>query len=260
MDDLTTAGASTPSLEEVKDLCASIQKLHKSSPCIGFSFDTRSKLRGAYTVDTFAKNRIAPSESLTLEQLLDQPPVIGGRVARLSKKERYSLALTLASSTLQLNATPWMKDQWCAKDVLFHRAESGSRLVDIDRPYVAPKVGILAALTNGRSRRGFQNKNTVLLALAVALLELYFGVSAENHRDMEKQPAGAFNPWVLCAVVYEWADEEQENLSAAFSGAVSESASSSLIYRCHRTCTKFELLHRSLLALLQRSQRQLARR
>ncbi|OAG05678.1 uncharacterized protein CC84DRAFT_1186852 [Paraphaeosphaeria sporulosa] len=219
VDDPTTSGASPSSLEEIKDLCASIQKLHKSSPCIGFSFDTKSRLRGAYTVDTLTRKQVAPSELLTLEQLLDQPPTIKGRVVKLSKKERYSLALTLASSTLQLNATPWFKDQWCAKDVFFHQTESGPRLVDIDRPYVVPKIEVLATLTS-RPKRSFQNKNTVLLALAVALLELYFGVSAENHRNLETQPAGAFNPWMLCAMAYEWADEEQENLSAAFSGAV----------------------------------------
>jgi hypothetical protein len=223
VDDPTTAGATAPSLQEVKDLCASIQKLHLSSPCIGFSFDTKNILRGAYTINALAGKKVAPSEFLTLEQLLDRPPTIEGRVAKLSKKERYSLALTLASSTLQLNATPWFKDQWCAKDILFHQTESGPRLVDVDRPYVVPKIDGLTALTNGRPKRSFQNKNTVLLALAVALLELYFGVSAENHRELEKQPPGAFNPWMLCAMAYEWADEEQENLSAAFSGAVSKS-------------------------------------
>jgi hypothetical protein len=96
-------------------------------------------------------------------------------------------------------------------------------LVDVDRPYVVPKAEVLATLANGRPKRSFQNKNTVLLALAIALLELYFGVSVENHRDLEKQPPGTFNPWMLCAMAYEWADEEQENLSAAFSGAVSKS-------------------------------------
>ena len=215
-------GTGASALQEIKDLCASIQQFHKSSPCIGFSFDTRSKLRGAYTVDT-ASEKVAPSEFLSLERLLDRPPAVNGRPAKLSRKERMRLALTLASSTLQLNATPWFKDQWRAKDILFHQT-SGPRLVDIDRPYIAPKDREMTSLTNGRPKsRGFQNKNTVLLALAVALLELYFGVSAENHREMEKQSEGATsNPWTLCAMAYEWADEEQENLSAAVSGAVSE--------------------------------------
>ncbi|KAJ4353860.1 uncharacterized protein N0V89_005590 [Didymosphaeria variabile] len=220
VDDPATAGANVPSLQEVTDLCASIQQLHRSSPCIGFSFDTKKRLRGTYTVDTLAEKQPAPSEFVTLEQLLDRPPTRNGRVAKLSKKERYGLALTLASSTLQLNATPWFKDQWCAKDIIFHQKEDGSRLVDVDRPYVAPQAETLTAFANSRPKKSFQNKNTILLALAVALLELYFGVSAENHRDVEKQPAGAFNPWMLCAMAYEWADEEQDNLSAAFSSAV----------------------------------------
>lgn len=211
------------SLEEVKDLCASIQQLHKSSPCIGFSFDTKSKLRGAYPVDASAEKRAAPSGFVTLEELLNPPLGVNGRPMKLSKKERYSLALTLASTTLQLNATPWFPDQWASKDILFARTQMGSRLVDIDHPYVAPSqlAKSLCMINGGGKPRGFQNKNTILLALAVALLELYFGVSAQKHHEVEAE-GGAFSadPWMLCAMVYKWANEEQENLSAAFSAAV----------------------------------------
>ncbi|KAF1971802.1 hypothetical protein BU23DRAFT_173135 [Bimuria novae-zelandiae CBS 107.79] len=213
------AGAEAPSLQEVKDLCASIQQLHKSSSCIGFSFDTKNRLRGAYAVDTVHDEQSHCSDLISLEQLLDRPPTVGGRKLKLTKKERYSLALTLASSTLQLNATPWFKDQWCSKDIMFRQTNSGARAVDIDRPYVVPKPREVVSLTNGRPKRSIQNKNTILLALAAALLELYFGVSAER-REPGEQPAGAFNAWALCQIIYEWADEEQENLSAAFSGAI----------------------------------------
>jgi hypothetical protein len=214
---------SMSALEEVKDLCASIQQLYKSSPCIGFSFDTKSKLRGAYPVNTTSEKRVDSSEFVTLEELLNRPPVVNGRPAKLSKKERYSLALTLASSTLQLNATPWFPDLWEAKDILFHRIYSGHRLVDVDHPYVepSPPTDSMTAIKGGAKPRRFQNKNTVLLALAIALLELYFGVSAEKHREMEHD-GNVFtaNPWTLCAMAYEWADKEQDNLSAAFSAAV----------------------------------------
>jgi len=207
----------------VKDLCASIQQLYKSSPCIGFSFDTESKLRGAFPVDTAAEKRVAPSGFVTLEELLNRPPVVNGRPAKLSKKERYGLALTLASSTLQLNATPWFPDQWASKDIFFPRTYIGHRLVDVDHPYVAPSqlTGSETTVKGAGKPRGFQNKNTVLLALAVALLELYFGVSAQKHHELEHDgEAFTANPWTLCAMAYEWADEEQENLSAAFSTAV----------------------------------------
>lgn len=221
-DPVKNPSPSLQSLQEVKDLCASIQQFYKASACIGFSFNSRSKLRGAYPVDNVVEKRPVPvsSEFVTLQELLNQPPTMNGRPAKLSKKERYSLALTLASSTLQLNATPWFPDSWGAKDILFHRTAGSTRPADVDRPYVAPLLAeISKAAINGHKPRGFQNKNTVLLALAVVLLELYFGVSAEKHRELEHGD-GVFNPWTLCAMAYEWADEEQENLSAAFSTAV----------------------------------------
>lgn len=212
-------GAKLPAMNEVNDLCASIQS-HIGSHCIGFSFDVKSKLRGAYAVDAVLNTQPPSTETISLEQLLDGSPTAQGRTLKLSKKERYSLALTLASSTLQLNATPWFKDQWRAKDILFYQTKGGTRLVDIDHPYVAATTKSSVALANGRPKRGFQHKNAVLLALAIALLELYFGVRAEKHRDLEEQEAGGSTPWALCAMAYEWADEEQEDLSAAFSDAV----------------------------------------
>jgi hypothetical protein len=207
----------------VEDLCASIGQLNKSSPCIGFSFDTRSKLRGAYPIEVVAEKRVAPSGTVTLEELLSQAPVFNGRPGKLNKKERYSLALTLASSTLQLNATPWFPDQWTAKDILFPRTTSEHQPVDLNHPYVAPSPSTTSAsmVNGGGKARGFQNKNTVLLALAVALLELYFGISVQKRQEVEDD-GGAYttNPWSLCAMAFDWANEEQENLSAAFQTAV----------------------------------------
>jgi hypothetical protein len=209
------------SLQEVNDLCASIEKMHASR--LGFSLDGKSRLRGAYLIDA-SEIHIPSTDVVTLEDLLDRPPVIGGRRAKLSKKERYSLALTLASSVLYLNSTPWLIDQWAAKDIHFHRTTSAARPVDVDRPHVAPTVDKLSeGLPNGQKVRGFHNKNTVLLALAVALLELYFGTSAEKYQEDElgaSDPSLHKNPWMLCSMAHTWAEESQEDLSAAFLSAV----------------------------------------
>ncbi|KAF2005379.1 hypothetical protein P154DRAFT_571101 [Amniculicola lignicola CBS 123094] len=214
-----------PTLQEVKDMCASIQQLHKSAPCIGFSIDSKGRLKGVYPVECpVEKKRPGSNEVVSLEELLDTPPVVNGRPAKLSKKERYSLAVTLASSALQLNSTPWFPDQWGAKDILFHRTSVGPRMIDVEHPHVRAK---LLELTKDASTtpkpRGFHNKNTVLLALAVALLELYFGMSVEKHQQIEAGATDApvsANPWSLCAMAYEWTESEQENLSAAFLTAV----------------------------------------
>jgi hypothetical protein len=213
--------ALSSTLQEVKDLCASIKQMPASR--LGFSLDSKSKLRGAYLIDS--TDTVVPSaEVLTLEDLLDRPPVVDGRRAKLTKKERYSLALTLASSVLYLNSTPWLADQWSAKMILFHRTTASVRPVDIDRPHVVPAVIELPkVLPNGRKARGFGNRNTVLLALAIALLELYFGTSAERYQKDELgeiNPSLYSNPILLSSMAYEWAEESQGELSAAFLSAV----------------------------------------
>jgi hypothetical protein len=211
----------SPSMQEVKDLCASIKQMRASR--LGFSLDSKSKLRGGTSIDS-SESHVPSVEVLTLEDLLDRPPVVGGRRIKLSKKERYSLALTLASSVLYLNSTPWLTDQWAAKDILFHCTAASARPVNIDRPHVAPAlVELPKGIPNGRKARGFHNKNTVLLALAIALLELYFGTSAEKYQENElgaTDPSLHQNPWMLCSMAHTWAEESQEDLSAAFLSAV----------------------------------------
>jgi hypothetical protein len=215
------AATSSGSLQEVKDLCASIHQTRASR--LGFSLDSKSKLRGAYVIDT-SEMCVPSADVMTLAELLDCPPIVGGRRAKLSKKERYGLALTLSSSVLYLNSTPWLSAEWAAKDIHFHRTTTSVRSVDIDHPHVVPALTDAAiGLSNGPKARGFHSKNTVLLALAIALLELYFGTSAERYQENERgqvDPTLHTNPWMLCSLAHTWAEEQQEDLSAAFLSAV----------------------------------------
>lgn len=216
------ADEKTP-LQEVKDLCASIQKMHKGASMIGFSLDSKSKLRGAFSIEKSDLSAPA-SGTVTLEDLLGRPPLVNGKRSKLTKKERYNLALTLASSVLYLHSTPWLIDQWAVKDICFHQTVAGSRPIDIEHPYVAPTVMELSkSQANDQKPRGFHNKNTVLLALAVALLELYFGTTAEKYQELEHgavDPSFHQNPWMLCSMAHSWAEDSQEDLSAAFLSAV----------------------------------------
>lgn len=219
---LDPVGNVASSMEEVKDLCASIQQL-KGTSMIGISLDNKNRLRGAYSMDEL-ETHTPSSELVTLADLLSKPPMINGKRAKLSKKERYSLALTLASSVLYLNATPWLMDQWTARDILFHQTTKNTRCIDIEHPHVAPAlVQDSKRPLENQKPRGFHNKNTVLLALAIALLELYFGTTAENYQEAEHgatDPSLHQNPWLLCSMVHSWAEESQDDLSAAFLGAI----------------------------------------
>ena len=210
-------------LEEVSDMCSAIQQFYKFSPCIGFSLDSQRKLKGAYPITTRVDKPLVSHEIVTLEELMTSPPLVNGKPAKLSKKERYSLAVTLASSTLQLYSTSWIPDQWSKKDIVFHRIATGSRIADTEHPYITTRLtenGKDDSLSIQKSR-GFQNKNTILLALATALLELYLGCSVEEHPQAADAFSGAQpNPWTMCAMVYEWTENERENLSAAFLAAI----------------------------------------
>ena len=199
----------TDPLQPVEDLCASIADLNSS--CIGFSL-ADDKLHGAHVVDI--ADKFTPSSVTTLEDLL-RLRIVNGKRTKLNRKERYSLALTLASSVLYLNSTPWLTNQWSAKDILFHQTTSQ---VDINHPYVVP-----VEATPDTKPRSFHNKNTILLALAIALLELYFGTTAEKYQESENgavDPSLHQNPWMLCHMAHTWAEETQEDLSAAFLSAV----------------------------------------
>ncbi|KAF2651382.1 hypothetical protein K491DRAFT_682204 [Lophiostoma macrostomum CBS 122681] len=214
-----TDPVATISSSVVKDLCASIQELHKSSQCIGFSFDYQHKLlKGPMPRHKETDDGSRSCETVTLADLLNADK--SQKALRLSKKERYSLAVNLASSALQLNRTPWFPDSWSAKDIMFYRASHGPHLIDFQHPYVSTTT---TELSPESKVRGFQNKNTVLLALAIALLELYFGISAQKHHENEAgstETTFDANPWNQCAIAYEWAENEQEDLSAAFQGAI----------------------------------------
>lgn len=215
--DLSLSSPNLSSLNEVKDICASIRQMQASR--LGFSLDSKSRLRGAHLIDT-AATQVSSAETVTLQDLLDRPPMVSGRRAKLSKKERYSLALTLASSVLYLNSTPWLHDQWAAKDIRFHKTTTTTRPVDVECPYVAPAV---VDLSKERPKGRAFSKNTVLLALAIALLELYFGTSAEKYQENELGASDASlhgNPWMLCSMAHTWAEESQDDLSAAFLSAV----------------------------------------
>ncbi|RMZ73220.1 Intracellular serine protease [Pyrenophora seminiperda CCB06] len=209
--------------EVVNDLCASIRQLGDQASTIGFSLDSNNKLRGAYPIDA-TESYVPTTESVSLENLLEHPPLVNGRRSKLSMKERYSLALTLASSVLYLNSTPWLASEWTARDILFHRTSNTLRPIDTERPYLSPMIDECSKDGSGSPNTGTSNNN-VLIALAVSLLELYFGTTVEKYRaleiedDVADQPANR-DPLKLSLLAFTWMYNESGNLSAAFRNAV----------------------------------------
>jgi hypothetical protein len=129
-------------------------------------------------------------ETVTLESLLMRPapgqpwtPCIV-----LSRQERYFIALTLASSLLQLHATPWLATRWSKKDILFLR--NGPDSIIVDQPYISPQPFSQSPTYHDTSKS--------ISALGIMLLELCFGIALEDHEirrgflgaDMRKERRG----------------------------------------------------------------------
>ncbi|KAL1619921.1 hypothetical protein SLS56_009938 [Neofusicoccum ribis] len=205
------ANSETPHYKEVKDLCSVVQTFDNGEKnCIGFSMEN-GKLRGAYTVPLNGLRFSRKAETVTLEDLLKD----SGKT-RLSKKERYTLAVTVASSVLQLHSSPWISDQWTKQDIMFYQTVSQHRSIDVDHPHVAPKLITPSAGTNPK---GFSSKNATLLALGITLLELYFGTPCEQHMP-ENLYMGHDKSLAMLCTAHQWYESEQEDLSAAFQNAI----------------------------------------
>ncbi|KAF6839610.1 hypothetical protein CPLU01_01747 [Colletotrichum plurivorum] len=116
-------------------------------------------------------------EIVTLDQ------VLGGDAGfRPSRQERYSLALVLASSVLQLLDTPWLPEPLKKTEVVF-LADSAGRF-HLDQPQVSRSF---AQITAGPAESSISQS---LDHLGVVLLELCFGDVLENQPHRKNWRAG----------------------------------------------------------------------
>jgi hypothetical protein len=106
-----------------KDLCTA---LRTSCPdCTGYleADDFR------FLIYPGMRNDTCISSTGTLGQLLSNPSF-------LSRRRRYSIALTLASSYLQLSATPWLSMSLRKESVVFLQPTADPQSALFDRPYL----------------------------------------------------------------------------------------------------------------------------
>ena len=98
----------------------------------------------------------------------------------ISDKQKYELAVTLATSVLQLNKTSWLKERWSCSDVVLlplPGETSPARCAYISRPF-AP-VALPRASTIPQPERPTV-RNEAIFALGVALTELSLGQSLDS--------------------------------------------------------------------------------
>lgn len=152
-------------LQHIKEICESLRvcSLHDTNDLLFFILDHNQKLWAYDPEDRNAGVEIARN-CISLETLLSQ--------TRLRPHQSLHLAANIASSLLQLYATPWLPENWCENSIYF---PLNIFPVDIKRPYVIVKLGTSPESPQPEAQDDILNPYTV--ALGIILLELSEGKS-----------------------------------------------------------------------------------
>jgi hypothetical protein len=168
-----------PDLQPIKDLCAAISDLQKPQRDVCFSLLASEIAIQKYGVHIYpTKKQLSNTDTWSvssLRMLLDD--------SGFARRDRLKLAVTLASSVLQLHETPWLDQSW-GKDSIFFVKRPGMTVYD--QPFVSQHFSqaVPIATTGFPSSMSRIIRNQPLYALGVALIELWYGKTiSELHQD-----------------------------------------------------------------------------
>jgi hypothetical protein len=223
-------------LQDVTTICDIMLKSPAAQSCVGFVIDEERKLKGPYAPPEW--HRSFSPKVLTLDLLLQkiaQPPTSAVPVdnTTLFKLERITLAVNLASSLLQLHATPWFNEHWNKRDILFLANKTtinpgtgrSPRPVDVERPLLARRFlssGTVTPSTSSTLPRP-THPNLSVLSLGIMLLELWFATPIEDRRLPGDLVDGKPNSSTDLTVAERWVKENAglEDMPAGYWQAVS---------------------------------------
>ena len=165
----------------IENICTAVYQQCSVRQGIGFLTDevAGQHRHNVYLVDEEVRLEVDP---MSLEDLLRVSKQRGPGLS-LSRRDRLYIALTLASSVLQLDGTSWLKKQWRSGDILFLPLEDrkmSTPSIDFTHPYVSWKVSpddAQTALVAEASRATIAHRipSEVLFVLGITLTELCFG-------------------------------------------------------------------------------------
>lgn len=129
-----------------------------------------------------------------------------------TRDNRLRLAVTLASSVLQLHQTPWLEESWANDKVYFIQNADG---VLYDNPFVCrdfkqQDVAVLAPRVTAMAGKIIRNQT--LFALGVILIELWYGKPLIELRRPEDSPEGQEDAAMSVVTAWTTADRLVEEL------------------------------------------------
>jgi len=194
----STKNSCQPSNEElaalvkIDDLCLVIQQCTKSiqynQRCVGYlSHQTNYRL-GVYLPPTPPKPPQSPNIASLAQLLSNKQPTQHQLLAptgnlSLSRGDRLGLALTVASSVLQLHKTPWLREDWDKNDIMIINGYTSNNCQQayVSRSFSRMKLEDSRPVEN----QALPLRNVTLFALGKVLIELCLGQALEALRSPE---------------------------------------------------------------------------
>jgi hypothetical protein len=160
----------TQNLRPIHSLCAAISTLQQPQRDVCLSLLANEYSKQKYGVLIYPMKK-APVQTeawtiLSLRSVLLDPA--------FARRNRLQLAVTLASSVLQLHETPWLRDNWGMDDILFiKRAENNG----YDHPFVSQRLDHANRNSSSTTSSTMSRiiRNQTLYALGLSLIELWYG-------------------------------------------------------------------------------------
>lgn len=177
---------------KIDNLCLVIQQCMKSlqhnQRCLGYlSYQTHYRL-GVYLPPTPPTPPQSPNITSLAELLSNKQPSQLQFLAPtgnlpFSRGERLGLALTVASSVLQLHKTPWLRDNWDKNDIMIDNGCTSNtrQQAYVSRSFPPTKLEDSPAA----QKSALPLRNVALFALGKVLIELCLGQPLEALRSSE---------------------------------------------------------------------------
>tara|TARA_R110002003_G_scaffold141_27_gene13080 strand:+ start:15497 stop:16732 length:1236 start_codon:yes stop_codon:yes gene_type:complete len=171
-----------PNLQPIQDLCSAFSNLQKPQRDVCFSLLANEIAKQKYGVLLITPSKQLPADTdrwsvSSLRAVLQDP--------KFAQQERLKLAVTLASSVLQLHETPWLEANW-GKDSIYFVNRPGQTCYDqafVSKRFIEGTISPGPAAPNQMS---CIIRNQTLYALGVALIELYYRKPiTELHQDID---------------------------------------------------------------------------
>lgn len=171
-----------PSTKEVNDICLTVFQAKQEKKTLEFYLSLPQRLHCCeppHRADATAPPQF--SRTVSLQAVLTESASTSDRSKKLPLKPRLFLALTLASTLIQLNATPWLTSCWSKESIHFSSPTQtiDPSQIDLKRPLLTQEF------QNPPSALGMPQHQTkpreMILELGIMLLELGHEITLEDH-------------------------------------------------------------------------------